>query len=113
MRQEGHQQRTALRAAWQQVCFAEPRSRIPTSGAANPAQPQGGRSALGSEARELSDEAKRLGIPTASNFTGEDAQSLRPRRDGMMDFGSEADPNKHGFQKFFAWLWICAAIGLV
>ena len=34
-------------------------------------------------------------------------------RDGMMDFGSEADPNKHGFQKFFAWLWICAAIGLV
>ena len=38
---------------------------------------QGGRSALGSEAHELSDEAKRLGIPTASNFTGEDAQSLR------------------------------------
>ena len=40
---------------------------------------QGGRSALGSEAHELSDEAKRLGTPTASNFTGEDAQSLRPR----------------------------------
>ena len=34
-------------------------------------------------------------------------------RDGMMDFGSETDPNKHGFQKFFAWLRICAAIGLV
>ena len=27
----------------------------------------------------MSDEAKRLGTPTASNFTGEDAQSLRPR----------------------------------
>ena len=25
-------------------------------------------------------------------------------RDGMMDFGSGVDPNKHGFQKFFAWL---------
>ena len=22
-------------------------------------------------------------------------------------------PDKHGFQQFFAWLWICAAIGLV
>ena len=40
---------------------------------------QGGRSALGSEAHELSDEAKRLSTPTASNFTGEDTQSLRPR----------------------------------
>ena len=29
--------RTALRAAWQQLCFAEPRSRNTTSGAANPA----------------------------------------------------------------------------
>ena len=36
-----HQQRTALRAAWQQVCFAKPRSRNPTSGAANPAWPRG------------------------------------------------------------------------
>ena len=34
-------------------------------------------------------------------------------RDGMMDFGSGVNPNKHGFQKLFAWLWICAAIGLV
>ena len=54
-----------------------------TSPAAQPTLPsrraQGGRSALGSEAHELSDEAKRLGTPTASNFTGEDAQSLRPR----------------------------------
>ena len=37
VRQEGRQQRMALRAAWQQVCFAQPRSRSPTSGAANPA----------------------------------------------------------------------------
>ena len=40
---------------------------------------QGGRSALGSEAHELSDEAKRLSTPRSSNFTGEDTESLRPR----------------------------------
>ena len=40
---------------------------------------QGGRRALGSEAHELSDEAKCLFTPTPSNFAGEDTQSLRPR----------------------------------
>ena len=49
--------RTALRTAWQQVCSAEACSKNPTGFAANPAARQGGRSTLGSEAREWSDEA--------------------------------------------------------
>ena len=37
----------------------------------------------------------------------------RCSRDSIRDFGSGVDPNKPGFPNFFAWLWICAAIGLV
>ena len=73
--QSVRQRRTAPRAAWQQVCFAKPRSKNPTSGAANPASPgaQGGRSALGSEAHELSDQAERLRTPSPANYACEDA----------------------------------------
>ena len=59
-RDQAVRRRTASRAAWQQVCFAKPRSR-------------GGRSALGSEAHELSDQAERLRTPPPANFAREDA----------------------------------------
>ena len=58
------------------MCFAKPRSVGPTSGAANPAW-QGGRRALGSEPRELGDEAEGLGAQAPAGLAGEDAESLR------------------------------------
>ena len=78
-RQVGRQRRMALRGS-KRALQSQAQEAPP---AAQPTLPsrkaQGGTSALSSEAHELSDKAHRLSAPTASNFTGEDAQSLRPR----------------------------------
>jgi len=65
--QAGCPRRTALRAAWQHVCSADPRSRSPTitSGA------------VGWESHKLCDNTQGLGAPSASSFAGEGAHTLR------------------------------------